>query len=210
MATLITADKQTTNQPTTTKGQTFRGTWVFYTQETKELTGTRSLTKAKTVTLRAKRNLLSVPHSSLPLITIISCGHPHFSFHANPKVPFLSLSIDFLLLCLLLLCCFHWVWDFFYHACYGRMWKQGRHCLDSRTPLMWKCLGELFLAVCSSRTTCSRTSSEPDTRDDVLHSMSSVLLTVLQYPSPSGRVLSGLCPFEFALRDQEWILDCKE
>lgn len=68
---------------------------------------------------------------------------------------------------------------------------------------MWKCLGELFLAVCSSRTTCSHTSSEPDTCDDVLDSMSTVLLTVLQYSSPSGRVLSGLCPFEFALGDQE-------
>lgn len=75
---------------------------------------------------------------------------------------------------------------------------------------MWKCLGELFLAVCSSRTAHSSSSSEPDACDDVLHSVSSVLLTVLQYPSTWGRVLSELCPLEFAPGDQEWLLDCKE
>lgn len=50
-------------------------------------TGTMSLSKVKTATLSAKRNLLTIPCSSLPLITInSSCGHPHFSFHANPNV----------------------------------------------------------------------------------------------------------------------------
>lgn len=47
-------------------------------------TGTMSLSKVKTATLAAKGNLLTISCSSLPLITIVSsCGHPHFSFHAN-------------------------------------------------------------------------------------------------------------------------------
>jgi len=48
---------------------------------------------------------------------------------------------------------------------------------------MWKCLSELFIAVCSSRTAHSSSPSEPDSCDEVVHSVSSVLLTVIQYPS---------------------------
>lgn len=75
---------------------------------------------------------------------------------------------------------------------------------------MWKCLRVLFIAVCSSRTAHSSRPSEPDTCDDMRHSGSSVLLRVLQYPSRWGRVLSELHPFEFALGDQERLLDWKE
>lgn len=58
---------------------------MLHIQETGE-TGTMSLSKVKTATLIAERNLLTIACSSLPLITISSCGHPHFSFHANPNV----------------------------------------------------------------------------------------------------------------------------
>lgn len=42
---------------------------------------------------------------------------------------------------------------------------------------MLKCLRELFVAVCSSRTADSSSASEPDACDDMLHSVSSVLLS---------------------------------
>lgn len=52
-----------------------------------------------------------------------------------------------------------------------------------------------FIAVCSSRTAHSSSPSEPDIRDDMVHSMSSVLLTVLQYPSRRGRFCLNCVPF---------------
>lgn len=50
-------------------------------------TGTMSLSKVKTATLIVERNFLTIPCSSLLLITIISpCGQLYFSFHANSNV----------------------------------------------------------------------------------------------------------------------------